>query len=122
MKMKISGEKMSQAIKNLFQEKNKFVDDSFPPTVKSLYRDPNSHLAGCIVQWLRCDEIRSHKSEDRVLWSVYRTPMPDDISQGQLGNCWYVLWNCVISKNIQLVCQQNFFSSTFFKFGDKFIW
>ncbi|KAL4230896.1 Calpain-15 [Mactra antiquata] len=85
------------------QEKYKFVDDSFPPTVRSLYRDPNSHLAGCQVQWLRCNDIRSHKSEDKVPWYVCRTPMPDDISQGQLGNCWFLSALAVLAEQPELI-------------------
>jgi len=72
----------------LLQNHVQFVDDAFVPTTNSLYRDPASNLARHQVQWLRCDKIQSHKSEDKLPWAVYRKPMPDDISQGLLGNCW----------------------------------
>ncbi|WAQ98605.1 CAND-like protein [Mya arenaria] len=38
-----------------------FVDDSFPPSSKSLYRDPSSELARYQVNWLRCKDMHAHK-------------------------------------------------------------
>ena len=73
----------------ILQNHEKFVDDSFPPVQKSLYSDPSSNLARHAVTWLRCDKIAvTNRTDMKIPWVVYRTPMPDDISQGELGNCW----------------------------------
>lgn len=85
------------------QNHEKFVDDSFPPVSRSLYSDPKSHLAKCTINWLRCDEIKSHPSENKVPWVVCRTPMPDDISQGELGNCWFLSALAVLAEQPELI-------------------
>lgn len=86
-----------------FQNHISFVDDSFPPMPKSLYLDENSDLARCEIKWLRCQDIQSHSSEQKVPWVVYRTPMPDDISQGMLGNCWFLSALAVLAEQPELI-------------------
>ncbi|KAJ9577900.1 hypothetical protein L9F63_025238, partial [Diploptera punctata] len=60
-------------------ENKLYVDDSFPPTSKSLYYDPNKPNQR-IVQWLRPQEIRLRTQLD-INWTVFRTMLPTDISQ-----------------------------------------
>ena len=88
-----------------------FVDDSFPPSKRSLYynkegpslepevaRDP-SHG---VTQWLRPQQMLT-EGEHRVKWTVFRTPLPSDISQGILGNCWLLSALAVLTEREDLV-------------------
>jgi len=91
-----------------------FVDDEFPPSKKSLYynsvqestsasngeggRSSSQHQ---VTQWLRPSEIAD--SATRVPWAVFRTPLPSDISQGMLGNCWLLSALAVLAEREDLV-------------------
>jgi len=76
---------------------DKFVDDSFPPTDRSLHGNaPND------VQWLRPTQIVSSASSE-VKWTVFRTPLPSDISQGILGDCWLLSALAVLAERDDLV-------------------
>lgn len=67
----------------LFQHKKLFVDESFPPTPRSLYYSPNENKEGHVVKWRRPKDIPVDNSPDKTLsWAVFRTPLPSDISQG----------------------------------------
>ena len=69
----------------------KFVDDSFPPALKSLYFRPDrpEHTDSRVTKWKRPEEITVKSQEEAMTsWKVFRTPKPSDISQGVLGNCW----------------------------------
>lgn len=74
----------------LFNSQNNeaFVDDSFPPSASSLSLDPSKPLCKDPVFWYRPHELISVDGTRMQSWAVYRTPMPDDIIQGVLGNCW----------------------------------
>ena len=68
-----------------------FVDDSFPPAPRSLSFKPDTPgIHSKVSKWLRPDQIALASSEGMmaVKWEVFRTPLPTDISQGVLGNCW----------------------------------
>ncbi len=65
------------------------MDDSFPPIPKSLYVDPNKDDQRQ-VQWLRPQQISVAPGDSAVPWQVFRTPLPSDITQGVLGDCWCV--------------------------------
>ena len=99
-----------------------FVDDSFPPATKSLY-NPSQHNhfdvtpshfghrqqeTNCRpkhVEWRRPHEVKTDASLSSVPWTVFRTPMPSDISQGILGNCWLLSALSVLAEKPHLVKQ-----------------
>ncbi|KAJ8298538.1 hypothetical protein KUTeg_025069 [Tegillarca granosa] len=67
------------------QHKENFVDDSFPPLPKSVFTDESKPFTNSVIAWRRPQEIASnYPGQEKVKWVVYRTPMPDDISQGIL--------------------------------------
>ncbi|ESO93662.1 hypothetical protein LOTGIDRAFT_104705 [Lottia gigantea] len=86
------------------QNKEVFVDDSFPPAPKSLYVDHKSKLVARNIQWLRPHEITPYYQDEKSLkWVIYRTPMPEDISQGILGDCWFLSSLAVLAERPELV-------------------
>ena len=99
-----------------FCKKNKssFVDDSFPPIARSLYYNGNESDRGVekgrnhswrVSQWLRPSEIVTNDSSaiSNMPWVVFRTPLPSDISQGVLGNCWLLSALSVLAEREDLV-------------------
>lgn len=81
-----------------------FVDDSFPPAAKSLYYNPNSTTnsdSNPVVQWRRPHEINCDGGN--FPWSIFRTPLPSDICQGVLGNCWLLSALAVLAEREDLV-------------------
>ncbi|KAI1286999.1 Calpain-D [Halotydeus destructor] len=80
-----------------------FVDDSFPPLAKSLYYGGESPSSSNQVQWLRPSEMKCDPSLVNVKWAVFKTPMPSDISQGILGNCWLLSALAVLAERPELV-------------------
>jgi hypothetical protein len=90
----------------VFQSKCPFVDPSFPPAPKSLCYNKDlvpKKVLDQVVQWLRPGEIRTESGTERIPWTVYRTPLPSDISQGILGNCWLLSALAVVAENEDLV-------------------
>ncbi|XP_067142757.1 calpain-15-like isoform X2 [Centruroides vittatus] len=89
----------------VFCEQNKelFVDDAFPPLPKSLYYNPEEQRDEYGCNWLRPHEITCDPSEAVIRWAVFRTPMPSDISQGILGNCWLLSALAVLAERPELV-------------------
>ncbi|XP_055303942.1 calpain-D-like [Sitodiplosis mosellana] len=80
-----------------------FVDDSFPPAPKSLYYNPSSNVDGNpVVQWRRPHEINCDGGSFPP-WAVFRTPLPSDICQGVLGNCWLLSALAVLAEREDLV-------------------
>lgn len=81
-----------------------FVDDSFPPAAKSLYYNPNctsNTESNPVVQWRRPHEINCDGGN--FSWTVFRTPLPSDICQGVLGNCWLLSALAVLAEREDLV-------------------
>ena len=82
--------------------KTTFVDDCFPPAPKSLYHkqhDGNSRVS----KWMRPHQIRLEDDNAKTPWTVFRTPLPSDISQGILGNCWFLSALAVLAETPDLV-------------------
>jgi len=70
-----------------------FTDPDFPPTNKSLYIDakkPISKWHSKVGKWERPLQARSPYGSGMTKWTVVREPRPDNVAQGELGNCWYV--------------------------------
>lgn len=80
-----------------------FVDDSFPPAPRSLYYNPGANNEGNpVVQWRRPHEINCDGGSFPP-WAVFRTPLPSDICQGVLGNCWLLSALAVLAEREDLV-------------------
>ncbi|XP_059144813.1 calpain-15-like [Physella acuta] len=101
-------------IKHCRSSGDSFVDDSFPPAPKSLYFDPKKPFSlkgnGFQVGYPSSDEIKWFRPNQIMVqgnqtlpWAVYRTPMPEDISQGVLGNCWFFSALAVVAESCELV-------------------
>lgn len=84
------------------ENKEQFVDDSFPPAPKSLYYNPSETKDNHVVQWLRPHEIVM-EDDPKLKWTIFRTPLPSDISQGVLGNCWLLSALAVLAEREDLV-------------------
>ena len=65
------------------QENISFVDASFPPAPKSLYKTEQADGENKVDKWLRPNEIVTDVKPG-VNWTVYRTPLSSDITQGLL--------------------------------------
>jgi calpain-15 len=89
----------------LFQNNELFVDDSFPPAAKSLYYNPATNTdVNPVVQWRRPHEINCDGGNSfPPPWAVFRTPLPSDICQGVLGNCWLLSALAVLAEREDLV-------------------
>lgn len=90
---------------SLFSQSNElFVDDSFPPAPRSLYYNPTASGVdpNPVVQWRRPHEINCDGGSFPP-WAVFRTPLPSDICQGVLGNCWLLSALAVLAEREDLV-------------------
>ncbi|XP_072171136.1 calpain-D-like [Diadema setosum] len=97
--------KIRQSCKML---KTEFIDDTFPPIPSSLFF-PNSKSAhaypeGFECRWLRPSKVQLKPCDDSPLpWVIFRNPRPSDISQGVLGNCWFLSALSVLAEKAELL-------------------
>ena len=83
--------------------REKFVDDSFPPCPKSLFYNPettNPRYLRKVAAWRRPMELKGCNENNL---KVFRTPLPSDIIQGVLGDCWFLSALAVLAERPQLV-------------------
>ncbi|XP_046688000.1 calpain-D-like, partial [Homalodisca vitripennis] len=96
-------EKWKRIVQYCKENNEPFVDDSFPPAPKSLYYNPGeSKDQNHVVQWLRPHQINT-EGDSKLKWAIFRTPLPSDISQGVLGNCWLLSALAVLAEREDLV-------------------
>uniref|UniRef100_T1J9T8 Calpain-D n=1 Tax=Strigamia maritima TaxID=126957 RepID=T1J9T8_STRMM len=93
-------EQWEQIVNFCKQNHESFIDDSFPPIGRSLFY---SSVESNVVQWLRPHQITCDAGESHIKWAVFRTPLPSDISQGILGNCWLLSALAVLAERPELV-------------------
>lgn len=85
-------------------KKQIYVDDTFPPAPTSLYYNPAENKDAHVVKWRRLRDINFDDDPDKDLpWAVFRRPLPSDISQGVLGNCWLLSALAVLAEREDLV-------------------
>ncbi|KAI5732630.1 hypothetical protein M8J76_002490 [Diaphorina citri] len=97
---------LTRIIRYCTDSNESFVDDRFPPAHNSLYYSGTStdKKDQLVTQWLRPYDISM--SEDKHLdWAVFRNPLPTDISQGVLGNCWLLSALAVLAEREDLITQ-----------------
>ncbi|CAB4064322.1 CAPN15 [Lepeophtheirus salmonis] len=80
-----------------------FVDDSFPPCLKSVFYDSKNKDNAPTIKWCRPKEILTPLEGNTIPWTVFRSPLPSDISQGILGDCWLLSALAVLAENQELV-------------------
>lgn len=91
--------------------KIEFIDDSFQPNNQSLYyqttpqalRLNTLRLNTGPIQWLRPQDIFHDNNCTNNEWTVFRNPLPSDILQGVLGNCWFLSALAVLAERPDLV-------------------
>jgi len=84
--------------------KIQFVDDSFPPAEKSLYLQPRFSEHPRVANWLRPQQIHSFGGNAHgIPLAVFRSPRPDDIMQGVLGDCWFLSALAVLAERPELL-------------------
>ncbi|XP_033116197.1 calpain-15-like isoform X2 [Anneissia japonica] len=84
--------------------KEQFVDDQFPPAPVSLYLNPEQpKMKARCTQWLRPCQVLNPREEMQIPWTIFKTPRPSDISQGILGNCWFLSALAVLAEQPKLV-------------------
>ncbi|KAL5267544.1 hypothetical protein ACHWQZ_G004545 [Mnemiopsis leidyi] len=106
-----TSESYREIIKYFRKLRTNFVDDSFRPCNKSVYGDesptprdlgdPRNGCHGNQVTWLRPHEIDA--GYPGVKWTVFRTPLPTDIVQGSLGDCWLLSSLSVLADRPSLI-------------------
>jgi len=65
------------------RSKKLFVDEKFPPDSSSLYRFQRPDVD---LTWKRPHEFLPKKNPEFIVDRI----VPEDIDQGQLGNCWFI--------------------------------
>ena len=78
----------------LREHKMNFIDIEFPPVDSSIYapHEPDNPFAETTIVWKRPHEFMEvDPSKDELAIDVfYKKVEPDDIKQGQLGDCWFM--------------------------------
>lgn len=98
-----AAERMELILAHCRENQEPFVDDSFPPAPNSLSSNAGKPVCVEPIHWRRPHQILSYDGINSQNWAVYRTPMPDDILQGVLGNCWFLSALAVLAESPNLV-------------------
>ncbi|KAF5287888.1 hypothetical protein FQR65_LT12162 [Abscondita terminalis] len=84
-------------------KKQIYVDETFPPAASSLYYSPQDNKDIHLIKWKRLREINVEECDKHLAWAVFRKPLPSDISQGVLGNCWLLSALAVLAEREELI-------------------
>nr|CAB3266475.1 calpain-15 [Phallusia mammillata] len=94
-------ERVSLIMNYCIENQHNFVDDEFPPAVRSLMFPSSQRNNNQNIRWRRPIEI---EWEDSNSWMVFhQNPRPSDIKQGLLGNCWFLSGLSVLAERPELL-------------------
>lgn len=84
----------------MIQAKTHFIDDQFIPSNHSL----GSNSFRSVSQWLRISDVMPSLDRDQYLsLSVFSSPKPSDIEQGELGDCWLLAALALITERPRIL-------------------
>ncbi|KAF5286769.1 hypothetical protein FQA39_LY04192 [Lamprigera yunnana] len=84
-------------------KKQIYVDETFPPALSSLYYSPQDNKDVHSIKWKRLRDINVDECDKHLPWAVFRKPLPSDILQGVLGNCWLLSALAVLAEREELI-------------------
>lgn len=83
-------------------KKQIYVDETFPPAPCSLYYFPQD-ATDIKVKWRRLRDTAVNNCDKNLPWTVFKNPLPSDIFQGILKNCWLLSALAVLVERKELI-------------------
>lgn len=81
------------------EHKKLYIDKKFPPTSQSLYNNPDGNKK--FLTWRRPKDTIS--GDKNLPWVVFRKPVPSDVLQGNIDNCWFISSLAVLAERKELL-------------------